>query len=750
MQAKKASFQKEKGEREAQANSALPIHQYRDELVQTILSNPSTIVVGETGSGKSTQLPQFLLQATKKKRIVCTQPRRVAATSVAKRVASERQVTLGNEVGYSIRFEDKSNESTRIKFVTDGVLLRECMGDPTLSRYDFVILDEAHERSLQTDILMGLLKEIQERRPSLRIVVMSATLQIDLYMNFFKESKLVSIPGRQHPVDVYYASEPVDDYVDAAMLTCCQIHAEEELGGVLVFLPGQDDIENLQALLEDNLPSVTMHGSHGSISNGHKHHEQPHQKTSGSISNTGIRNYEILPLYAAMNPEDQMAVFAPSPAGVRKFILATNIAETSVTITGIKYVVDTGFVKSRELQALTGVEMLRVCPVSKAQANQRAGRSGRESAGKCFRLYTEPVFEELEEMTQPEIQRVNLTQVVLQLKSLGVTNPVQFPYLSPPSISALKKALETLLLLGALNKDQTLTDHGKRMSQLPLEPVYAHLLLRSQELGCVSEILTAVSLLSTDNLFLIPHREDHKRQAARAHKMFASVDGDLPTLVNIYAAWMKVKRDSHWTHQHFLSHRALVHAHSVRLQLESLLQKIDIDTTISCAPAREPFLRCLASGLFLNAARRNETRGDVGLSGNERRASNGKFGKGGWKNGVFIMKKEKEAPYRSLKGGQPVHVHPSSVLFSTPNGRKLPQYVVYSEILITSKQYMRGITAIEGSWLAELVPGAFKRPAGATTSTSASTDTVDNSSKAKNDADSQASKRQRIERPKSR
>ena len=419
-------------------------------------------------------------------------------------------VKLGDEVGYSIRFEDVTSTKTKVKFVTDGVLLRECISDPLLSQYDIIILDEAHERSLQTDILMGLLKQLQFKRPTIRLVVMSATLQVDLYQSFFDETNVIYIAGRQYPVDVFYTEDAVDDFIDAALLTCLQIHAKEEDGGVLVFLPGQDDIESLSALLETHLPSVIADTKRDTvISNSAPPSKklklagntEAAQRSEGDGQTTVVvkanfSDFKVYALYAALSPDDQMAVFAPSTPGIRKFILSTNIAETSVTLSGVKFVVDTGFAKCRMLQESTGIEMLKVRGISKAQANQRAGRSGRESPGKCFRLYTEDMFESLEEVPIPEIQRVNIAQVILQLKAVGVESPLDFPYLSPPSRSSLRGALETLLMLRALDRDMSLTTHGRSMVRLPLEPHYAHLLLKSVEHKCVSEVLTIVSLLS--------------------------------------------------------------------------------------------------------------------------------------------------------------------------------------------------------------------------------------------------------------
>lgn len=436
------------------ASEDLPVARFKQAIIDSVARFATTVMVGETGSGKSTQIAQYLADASfsssakgRRRRVVCTQPRRVAAITIARRVAEERKVKLGEEVGYSIRFDDVTSPSTRIKYVTDGVLLRECMTDAKLSAYDVVILDESHERSLQTDILMGLLKTLQLERPSLRLVVMSATLEVDLFMTFFHQSHFVAVPGRQFPVDIYYTLEPEADFLDAALLTCLQIHAEEEAGGVLVFLPGQEDIENLVHMLEEHLPSILSK----------QMRQRSMEKTAlNSEGKQALVDFCIYPLYAALSQEEQLRAFAPSVSGVRKFVVATNIAETSLTIAGIKYVVDTGYNKCRSV-SLRGLETLKVSPVSQSQANQRSGRAGREAAGKCFRLYTEDAFERLEVSTVPEIRRVNISQVVLQLKVLGVKSPETFPFPSPPTTDGLHRAINLLGALGALDKEKVLT-----------------------------------------------------------------------------------------------------------------------------------------------------------------------------------------------------------------------------------------------------------------------------------------------------
>ncbi|GAB4816131.1 hypothetical protein N2152v2_003177 [Parachlorella kessleri] len=413
----------------------LPMWSARDKLVQQVRDSRVLVVIGETGSGKTTQIPQFLYGAgfAKDKAIACTQPRRVAAMTVAQRVAEEMGVQLGQEVGYSIRFEDCSSPATRIKYLTDGMLLREALLDPLLRNYKVVILDEAHERTVHTDVLFGLLKGVlAKRKDDFRLVVMSATLDVAAFCRYFNGAKAAYVQGRQFPVDVLYTATPEDSYVDAAITASLQIHCDEAEGGdILVFLTGQEEIESCERLIRERAAQLP-----------------PDPRRPDLL---------VLPIYAALPPEQQLRVFQPPPEGTRKVILATNIAETSITISGVRFVVDTGFVKARSYSAKLGADLLQVAPISQAQARQRSGRAGREGPGRAYRLYTEASFQQLPTTTLPEIQRTNLAAVVLQasshrgLKALGVQNVLEFDFMDPPPRGALVKSMELLLALGALD-----------------------------------------------------------------------------------------------------------------------------------------------------------------------------------------------------------------------------------------------------------------------------------------------------------
>ncbi|CAL5223385.1 g5893 [Coccomyxa viridis] len=621
----------------------LPIAETRNELLQLIRAHDTTILVGETGSGKSTQLPQFLLQAGMARGgcIAVTQPRRVAAISVARRVAQEMGVKLGSEVGYNVRFDDTSCPDTRIRYLTDGMLVREALVDPDLKRYKVIILDEAHERTLSTDILFAIVKHLQVRRQKdLKVIVMSATLDAAKFADFFRAGKIVHIVGRQHPVQVLYLPEPVDSYLDAVLKAVLQIHAQQPAGDILAFLTGQEEIDTLQRLIPER---------------------------AGQMSGLdGPEKLVIVPIFAALPPEQQARVFEDAPAGSRKVILATNIAETSITVPGVRYVVDPGFVKARSYSSRTGADSLQVVPISKAQARQRSGRAGREGPGVAFRLYKEETFQSLPAATVPEIQRVSLTSLMLQLKQLNVQQPQNFDFMDKPSTSAMLRALELLLALGALDSEGTLTSLGRQMVRLPIEPVFAKVLLSGAELGCSQEALTIVAAASTDPIFFTPRNKQDS--AAQAWKPFFSSTGDHITKLNVFKSFLEVRKPDRrrWCAERMLNFRSLKKAVDIRAQLAQHLKQLKVPM-VSCGSDTAPIQRALLSGLFINAA-------------------------------ILLP----DNTYRLQASSQTVSIHPSSVL----HGRK-PRCIVFDELLRTTRRYARNVTAVEPSWLPEAAPMYF-------------------------------------------
>jgi len=486
----------------------LPIFQNRNHVLYLLERHQTIILIGETGSGKSTQVPQYLLEsgwASDGTYVAVTQPRRIAVTSLSSRVAEEMGTILGQTVGYSIRFDENVTPGkTRLKYMTEGILLREMLADPLLKRYSVIMVDEVHERSLNTDILLSLLKKIAKKRPELRLIISSATLDAEELRNYFDLSKrkvkpdlvdkdkelkgyqigsavIMSVSGRCYPVDVFYLQEPVPDYVKGSVDTVIKISRTERSGDVLLFLTGHEEVETAVRLLKDY--------------------------AQNALDSSRTDKLWVLPMHGSLPNEDQLKVFQRSPAGTRKVVVATNVAEASVTIPGIVYVIDCGFVKMRWYNPDTQTDALVVVPVSQASAQQRAGRAGRVRPGKSYRLYTENDYHNLAQFTPPEVQRSNLAPAVLQLKALGVDDVVHFDFPSPPPARHLAVALEILYALQAIDDSGRLTDPmGLKMAEFPVDPMVSKLLLMSGEFECSAEIATIVAMMQVQNIFYYPTR----------------------------------------------------------------------------------------------------------------------------------------------------------------------------------------------------------------------------------------------------
>ncbi|EJT46062.1 pre-mRNA splicing factor [Trichosporon asahii var. asahii CBS 2479] len=499
----------------------LPVFKHREKLLYCVERYQVTIVVGQTGSGKSTQIPQYLHEAgwsADGRVVACTQPRRVAATSVATRVAEEVGSVLGDEVGYSIRFEDLSDpQRTRIKYMTDGMLFRECMLDPLLSKYSVIML-----------------------------------------------TSVVSLEGRMYPVEVAFLSEPCADYGQAAIDAVFAIHTKIDTA--------IQAVADRAASLPPRAPKILA-----------------------------------LPLYATLPVEEQEIIFEPPPKDTRKVIFATNIAEASVTIDGIKYVVDSGFVKLKTFNPRTGMDVLTVTPCSLASANQRAGRAGRTSAGKCLRLYppsilpTNNALSPMPVTTPPELVRSDISTYLLQLKALGIENLAKFDFMSPPPSDMMVRALEFLYSLKALDDSAHLTPLGERIAELPLDPMMATILLNSAEFRCSEEILTIAAMTSVQGVFNMPDGGPNTTKGALAEverRKFTAEEGDHLTLLNAYNAFMKYgQRDKSWCGQRRLNYRALQRAQSIRKQLKKYLERFGI-RSVSCEGDHVRLRKCLVSGYF--------------------------------------------------------------------------------------------------------------------------------------------------------
>ena len=621
---------------------SLPIYKLKRELMQAMTDNQVLVVIGETGSGKTTQMTQYMdeLGLTKRGLIGCTQPRRVAAVSVAKRVAEEFGCALGEQVGYSIRFEDVTSSETLIKYMTDGMLMREYLADNDLRRYSALMLDEAHERTVATDVLFGLLKDLCRRRPDMKIIVTSATLDAEKFSTYFFKCPIFTIPGRTFPVEIMYTKEPESDYLDACMITVMQIHLSEPAGDILVFLTGQEEIDTCCETLYTRMQAL------------------------GDLAPELI----ILPVYSALPSEMQSRIFEPAPPGSRKCVVATNIAEASLTIDGIYYVVDPGFSKQKAFNPKLGMDSLVVTPISQASARQRAGRAGRTGPGKCYRLYTEHAFKtEMLPTNIPEIQRTNLGNVVLQLKAMGINDLLGFDFMDPPPVATLVGALESLHALGALDEEGILTRLGRKMAEFPLEPNLSKMLILSVDLGCSEEILTITAMLSVENPFYRP--KDKQAQADMRKAKFHQAEGDHLTLLTVYKGWEASRFSNPWCFENFVQARSMKRAQDVRKQLVTIMDRYRL-LLLSAGKDYKLICKAITAGFFTNAA-----------------------------------KKDPQEGYRTLVDQNPVYIHPSSALFN-----KNPEYVIYHELVLTTKEYMRNIMVIDAKWLTELAP-AFYKPA---------------------------------------
>ncbi|KAI8119400.1 hypothetical protein FF38_09927 [Lucilia cuprina] len=626
-----------------QQRQALPVTNCRKRLVQEMHKSDILLIMGETGSGKTTQLPQFLLGAGfgNKGMIAVTQPRRVAAITVAKRVAQEQHCQLGELVGYTVRFEDCTSPKTRIRFMTDGFLMREALADRLLRNYTVIMLDEAHERTVSTDVLFGVVKEAQRQRrlrslTPLKVIVTSATMDIDHFGRYFGV-KGMYLEGRTHPVKVMHAKESQSDYLHATLVTLFDIHRNTPANhDVLIFLTGQEEIEAMA--------------------------QQIRQIAKTNLSN--IAGVRVFPLYSQLPQNKQLECFLPAPANARKIVLATNIAETSVTIPGIRCVIDAGFVKRRIYTPSTGLDVLRVVRISQAQAWQRCGRAGRDAPGTCYRTYTQNEMNGFEKMPKPEILRSNICSTVLNLLALGI-DCKSFDFLDRPSPEAMDTAYRKLESLGAVRNAATvpeLTPLGRQMAQFPLDPQYSKLLLAAPQFGCMEEMLSLVAVLSGENVFI--SSAEKREQAALAHAKFQSKHGDHLTLLNVFSAFQKTEKIKLWCHDNFLNTRNLMYAREVRSQLLEIVERLALQVN-SCGNNFDQVRKCLLVGLFDN-----------------------------------IAELQRDNFYLTITGRQRAKIHPSSVF----HGKYRPEYIIFSEIVLTERNFLRQITEISPEWVAEVVP----------------------------------------------
>ncbi|CAK1359089.1 unnamed protein product [Cercospora beticola] len=691
---------KAKKQKLLQGRTALPIWPRAEEIRESLSGEKDILILtGETGSGKSTQVPQFLLEAkwcTGK--IAVTQPRRVAAITLARRVAEEMGSPLGSaspasKVGYSVRFDDNTSPGTRIKYLTEGMLLQELLRDPKLGQYSCVVVDEVHERSVDVDLILGFLKQlVRERREKgkiLKVVVMSATADVESLGEFFargddevcgkdesdqekdaetrggegaedsfegfedaepqQENNVLPdriarchVEGRQYPVKLHYASGPTEDVIDAALQQIFQIHCKEPMpGDILVFLTGQEAITGLQRLVEEFASSLT----------------------------TDFPKMLVLPLYAALPQHAQQRIFERAPPNTRKVILSTNIAETSVTVPGVRFVIDTGKAKIKQFRPRLGIESLLIKPISRSSADQRKGRAGREAPGQCFRLFTEAEYKSLEQQTKPEILHCDLTGAVLKMKARGIEDVFGFPFLTPPSQEAMGRSLMQLHQLGCINDAGKITEIGRKVARLPLPPPLGRVILESAkpERDCLLEVIDVVAGLDVESIWLPAETEEAREKAMEARSQLFSRRGDHITLLNAIRTYADENSDrKRWATDHMISHRAMQNVMDVRKQLrvltKSLLEKPTIRQTVS-EECQDAVLKCFLRGFSGNVARL--------------------------------------CPDKSYKtfGGkqQQVAIHPSSVLYGVKR-----EAIMFNDFTFTTKPWARKVSAVELRWLEEV------------------------------------------------
>ncbi|WP_122601244.1 ATP-dependent RNA helicase HrpA [Pseudomonas viridiflava] len=632
----------------------LPIAAKRDEIKDALLKHQVLIIAGETGSGKTTQLPKICLEIGRGQHglIGHTQPRRIAARSVASRVAEELATPLGALVGYQVRFEDQSDSNTLIKLMTDGILLAETQHDRFLERYDTIIVDEAHERSLNIDFLLGYLKTLLPRRPDLKVIITSATIDLQRFSEHFNDAPIIEVSGRTFPVDTWYrpltseqdeeGNSVEDDLtVDQAILATLEELADFERserkspGDVLVFLPGEREIRDAAEMLRK----------------------------------AQLRHTEILPLYARLSPAEQQRIFQ-SHSG-RRVVLATNVAETSLTVPGIRYVIDTGTARISRYSYRAKVQRLPIEAVSQASANQRKGRCGRVEPGLCVRLYSEEDFNARPEFTDPEILRTNLAAVILQMLHLRLGEITDFPFIEPPDGKAISDGFNLLQELSAVNRENQLTPLGRQLARLPVDPRMGRMLLEAAKQGSLQEVLIVASAMSVQD---VRERPPERQQAAdQAHAQWKDADSDFAGLVNLWRGFEEQRQAltasplRNWCRRNFLNYLRLREWRDSHRQLSLICR--DLQLTVNKEPADYPkFHKAILSGLLSQIGQKADE-GDY-LGARQRRF---------W-------------------------IHPSSGL-----GKKRPQWLMTAELVETTKLYARMVAKIDADWIEPLAGHLIKK-----------------------------------------
>ncbi|HTI21481.1 MAG TPA: ATP-dependent RNA helicase HrpA, partial [Kutzneria sp.] len=631
----------------------LPVSQRRQDILDVIRDNQVVIVAGETGSGKTTQLPKICLELGRGLRGVIghTQPRRIAARTVAERVAEELRTELGKVVGYKVRFTDQVGDDTLVKLMTDGILLAEIQSDRLLSRYDTLIIDEAHERSLNIDFILGYVKQLLPRRPDLKVIITSATIDPERFSRHFGDAPIVEVSGRTYPVETRYRpvidpedpdADPDRDQVQAILDAVDELQAEGP-GDILVFLSGEREIRD----------------------------------TADALSKQDLRNTEILPLYARLSVGEQHRVFQRHTG--RRVVLATNVAETSLTVPGIKYVIDPGNARISRYSHRLKVQRLPIEPISQASANQRKGRCGRVSEGICIRLYSEEDFESRPEFTDAEILRTNLASVILQMIAAGLGDIAAFPFIDPPDRRNINDGIGLLQELGALDKDK-LTPIGRRLSQLPVDPRLARMVVAAEENGCVREVMVIAAALSIQDPRERP--TEQQEQAQQQHARFRDNDSDFISFLNLWNYLREQQKElssnqfRKMCRAEFLNYLRVREWQDIYAQLRQVVK---------------------AQGVSVNG-------GDIDTKGIHLSLLTGLLSHLGMKDVVTKgVPRKGPTEYLGARGAK-FAIFPGSAL-----SRQQPQWVMAAELVETSRLWARTVAKIEPEWAEKLGAHLVKR-----------------------------------------
>lgn len=631
--------------------SSLPIAGRRKEILQAIRDNPVVIIAGETGSGKTTQLPKMCLEAGCgiRGKIAVTQPRRVAALSIARRIAEELELEYGRHIGCKIRFRDQTSPETFIKVMTDGMLLAETQGDRDLSEYDAIVIDEAHERSLNIDFLIGYLRLLRQRRPELKIVITSATIDTETFSKAFDSAPIIEVSGRVYPVEVRY--KPLDEiqqdsgdctYIDAAAGAVDDLLRTSRQGDILVFMPSERDI----------------------------------RETRDQIERRRYPQTEILPLFGRLSTAEQQRVFAQQDQ--RRVVIATNIAETSLTIPNIRYVVDTGLARVSRYNPRTHTQRLPIEPIAQSSAEQRKGRCGRVADGTCIRLYDEKDFLSRPEFAQPEIQRANLAEVILRMIDLNLGDIEHFPFIDPPQKGAIAGGFQLLYALGAIDENKLLTERGRDMARLPIDPTVSRMILQARDEHALSEVLIIAAAISVQDPRERPLEE--QEAADQMHRRFRDERSDFIAYLNIWNAYHNQMEKASQNQMrkfckaHYLSYVRMREWRDIHAQLYQTLKEIGRFSFNNERAEYDPIHRAVLTGLLGNVAQKKE--------GN-----------------IFQAARSRE-----------VMIFPGSGLFqrqqkeaeSSEKENRTPTWLVAGEIVETSRIFARTVARIQPEWLAEL------------------------------------------------